>query len=123
MRCQRSYCSQIYFSLRIPPLSQDSDRAMPFSTAAAASAKKRVSQIETNEVAGTPRPAKIPRASDVTILDGPRPATQPRRLPASAPVTVCIYKISDCAGDVWDSFQGQELPMWQAQTVDRHNPP
>ena len=96
---------------------------MPFSTAAAASAKKRVSQTETNEVAGTPRPAKIPRASDVTILDGPRPATQPRRLPASAPVTVCIYKISDSAGDVWDTFQGQDLPLWQVQTVDGQTTP
>ena len=49
------------------------------------------------------------------VLDGPRPLATPRRLPASAPVSVCIYKISDHAGDVWDSFQDQDIPMWQIQ--------
>ena len=49
------------------------------------------------------------------VLDGPRPVATPRRLPASAPVSVCLYKITDSAGDVWDSFQGQDIPMWQIQ--------
>ena len=49
------------------------------------------------------------------VLDGPRPVATPRRLPASAPVSVCLYKISDQAGDVWDSFQDQDIPLWQIQ--------
>ena len=39
----------------------------------------------------------------------------PSRLPAVAPVVVCIYKISDSAGDVWDAYQEQEVPLWQCQ--------
>ena len=62
---------------------------------------------------GFPVPTVAPDLQ--TVLDGPRPVATPRRLPASAPVSVCIYKISDSAGDVWDSFQGQEIPMWQIQ--------
>ena len=62
---------------------------------------------------GFPVPTVAPDLQ--TVLDGPRPVATPRRLPASAPVSVCIYKISDSAGDVWDSFQGQDIPMWQIQ--------
>ena len=36
-------------------------------------------------------------------------------MPAVAPVVVCIYKISDRAGDVWDAYQEQEVPLWQCQ--------
>ena len=42
---------------------------------------------------------KVPRASEVTIIETPKPQ-QARRLPASAPVTVCMYKYTDDAGDV-----------------------
>ena len=59
---------------------------------------------------GFPVPTVAPDLQ--TVLDGPRPVATPRRLPASAPVSVCIYKISDSAGDIWDSFQGQDIPLW-----------
>ena len=41
---------------------------------------------------------QVPKANDVKIEDAPRPLQQPRRLPASGPVVVCIYKVTDDAG-------------------------
>jgi hypothetical protein len=43
--------------------------------------------------------AQVPKANDVKIEDAPRPLQQPRRLPASGPVVVCIYKVTDDAGE------------------------
>jgi hypothetical protein len=40
---------------------------------------------------------EIPKASKVTFTDAPKPQATPRRLPASAPVKVCIFKITDCS--------------------------
>lgn len=43
--------------------------------------------------------SQVPKANDVKIEDAPRPLQQPRRLPASGPVAVCIYKVTDDAGE------------------------
>ena len=85
---------------------------------------------------------EIPKASKVTFTDGPRPLSTPRRLPASAPVKVCLFKITDrrkqnlhvlssfilfcdfhrvCfhykddVGDVWDAFQDKGVALFQVQ--------
>ena len=55
------------------------------------------------------RSLKLPRASDISIEQGPRPTIpSSRRLPASAPVDVCVVKYTDCASDVWDLFKGDD---------------
>ena len=60
--------------------------------------------------------SKVPRASEVSVVEGPSPAQRlAGRLPAVAPVVCCIYKVTDCAGDVWDSYSDQSLPLWQVQ--------
>lgn len=62
------------------------------------------------------RAAKLPKAGDISIEQGPRPAQAPRRLPASAPVDVCMYRITDVAGDLWELFRDKEdLPLYQVQ--------
>ena len=60
--------------------------------------------------------AKLPRASDISVEQGPRPAQAPGRLPASAPVDVCVMKYTDQASDLWDMLQGQDdVPLYQIQ--------
>ena len=63
------------------------------------------------------RPAKLPRATDILVSEAPRPAAQTsRRLPASAPANVCIYRYTDQASDLWDLFHGKDdVPLFQVQ--------
>ena len=60
------------------------------------------------------RSLKLPRASDISIEQGPRPTIpSSRRLPASAPVDVCVVKYTDCASDLWDLFKGDDkIPVY-----------
>ena len=82
-----------------------------FSCALASAAKKREQEVG----AGASR-HKVPRAGDVVITEGPRPSAQPSgRSPTTAPVQVCLYKVTDTAGDVWEAYQEQEEPLWQVQ--------
>ena len=60
-------------------------------------------------------PYKIPKVSEITIEAGPKPATTPRRRPQIAPVQVCIYKYTEDAGDCWETFKGDNVPLWQVQ--------
>ena len=56
------------------------------------------------------------RQLDVQLVEGPTPLQRPpSRLPAVAPVVVCIYRVTDCAGDVWDKYLDQEVSLWQCQ--------
>lgn len=59
---------------------------------------------------------KIPRAGDVQIAET-RPATltTPRRLPTAAPVIVCICKVTDAAGDVWEAYNDRDHKLFQIQ--------
>ena len=52
--------------------------------------------------------AKVPKASELTLEQGPKAPQAARNLPATAPVVVCCYKITDCAGDLWEQFNGQD---------------
>ena len=62
------------------------------------------------------RAAKLPRAGDISVEQGPRPARAPRRLPANAPVDVCIYRYTDQASDLWDLFRDRNnVPLFQVQ--------
>jgi len=56
-------------------------------------AKRNISETTAAKTGST----EIPKASKVTFTDTPRPVQQaPRRLPTSAPVKVCLFKITDC---------------------------
>ena len=85
-----------------------------FSLAASTAGKKRASE----EVASTSQqtPPKVPKASELSIEAGPRPARGPQRLPESAPVVVPLYKVTDKAGDVWSQFEDvDDAALWQIQ--------
>ena len=60
-------------------------------------------------------PNKMPKASEITIEAPQKPSATPRRKPAVAPVQVCIYKFSSHAGDLWENFKDDDVPLWQIQ--------
>ena len=63
----------------------------------------------------SPSPAKagvIPKASQLAVEQS-RPAIQ-RKL-ASAPVVVCIYKVTDKAADAWSSITDTSAALFQIQ--------
>lgn len=37
------------------------------------------------------------------------------RLPAVAPLNICVYKITDRASDSWSAFEGASAKLWQIQ--------
>ena len=83
-----------------------------FTLSAACAGNKRSSE----QAALPPKPFKVPKASEVTLLEqAPRPQPSARNLPATAPVTVCMYKYTDQAGDVWEEFGGSNVALWQVQ--------
>ena len=67
------------------------------------------------EAAASGPPNKIPKVSEITIEAGPKPSATPRRRPQIAPVQICIYKYTNDAGDCWETFKGDNVPLWQVQ--------
>ena len=72
-----------------------------------------------NEGDAAPRSDKLPRASQISIEQGPRPMQAPKRLPVTAPVDVCIYRVTELASDLWDLLQGHDHALFQIQV--RHD--
>ena len=64
------------------------------------------------EASTSGRTAKLPKASEITVEQGPRPTQNVRRLPANAPVDVCIYKYTDQASDLWELYKDEETPLY-----------
>ena len=58
------------------------------------------------------RTAKLPKASEISVEQGPRPSQNVRRLPANAPVDVCIYKYIDQASDLWELCKDKDTPLY-----------
>ena len=61
------------------------------------------------------RPPKLPKASNISVEKGPRPVLAPRRLPMTAPVDVCIYRVTELASDLWDLLHGRDNALFQVQ--------
>ena len=78
-----------------------------------AAASRQATKRQPGEVPSEAPTAKVPRACDLTVETGPKPQQKPKRLPTSAPVNVCMYKVTDDAGDVWDRYPA--APLWQVQ--------
>ena len=56
-----------------------------------------------------------PRANEVVVTERVKPKQQAPRRPAVAPVNVCMYKVTDDAGDVWEAYAGANISLWQVQ--------
>jgi hypothetical protein len=100
------FCSNLILQLR-PFL--PASCAMPSKFTMPVAGAKRCTE------AGVPRPLKVPKANEITFEQGPKPRPYAGNLPLSAPVNVCLYKVTDQAGDVWDQFNGEDIALWQAQ--------
>ena len=85
-----------------------------FSLSKAASGSKETKRVAESAASGTP-PSNIPKVSEITIEAGPKPSAPLKRKPAVAPVVVCVYRYSADAGDCWESFKGDSVPLWQVQ--------
>ena len=64
-----------------------------------------------------PKKSKFRKVSQVVVETGPKPEKiSAKRLTPDAPVIVCIYKATDDAGCLWESYMGSEpKPLWQIQ--------
>ena len=80
-----------------------------------ASGAKECNKRPAEAAASGGSPYKIPKVSEITIEAGPKPSAAPRRRPQIAPVQVCIYKYTNDAGDCWETFKGDNVPLWQVQ--------
>lgn len=112
---------------------------MPFSIKAAATAAataKRPSEGSASEDSPAKRTNAAPLYANLTLMDAPK-RNAPQRLPATAPVILCIYKVrpldslracarslpprftntkvTDRAGDAWSNFEGTDAALYQVQ--------
>ena len=55
------------------------------------------------------------RQSDAALQNCPAPPKQkkPKVTPTSRRLDVCIYKVTDQAGNCWHRFRGSVVPLWQ----------
>ena len=53
---------------------------------------------------------KIPKVSQMQTAE-PRP----QRATTNAPVVICVYPVTDSAGDLWAKFKDTSDPLWQIQ--------
>ncbi len=57
---------------------------------------------------------KLPKLSSLAIQAGPRPQA-PKRLPMTADVEVCIYKVTDDAATLWEDVKETGFSLYQIQ--------
>jgi len=104
---------------------------MPKFSASAAVAPARPAKKASVEESGASASSQIatrtgrsvPKASDVVLIEqGPRPQRAPARLPTSAPVTVCVYLVTENAADVWPLYEGTQVSLWQIQVAHPARP-
>ena len=90
---------------------------MPFKLSAlmAQATEKRVGDSASPQQPA-PKKAKLPPAdSDMVALEGAPRKPAARRLPPTAPLNVCVFKVTDKAGDVWSAFDGVPAKLFQIQ--------
>ena len=58
---------------------------------------------------------KLPPFSDLVAIESTPKKPGAGRLPAVAPLNICVYKITDKAGDAWSQFENIPGKLWQIQ--------
>ena len=92
--------------------------AMPFkipTPLSQASGEKRASSAgEASSQAKKPK--SLPPLDDLVAMESATKKPNARRLPTTAPLNICVYKITDRAGDAWSQFEGvPSAKLWQVQ--------
>ena len=58
----------------------------------------------------------LPPMADLVAMESAPKKPGARRLPAVAPLNICVYKITDKAADAWSQFEGVPgAKRWQVQ--------
>ena len=57
---------------------------------------------------------KLPPLTDLVAVESPKKPGA-GRLPAVARLNICVYKISDKAGDAWSQYENIPSKLWQIQ--------
>ena len=74
-----------------------------FSIEKAVAGNKRT--LETPE-----RVRKIPKVSQMTPTEH-----RPQRHTTNGPVVICVYPVTDSAGDLWNQYKDTDEKLWQIQ--------
>ena len=100
--CSHFSSSVVLFALILPLIMADQQKKM-FSLEKAVAGNKRA--LETPE-----KVRKIPKVSQMTPTE-PRP----QRVTTNGPVVMCVYPVTDSAGDLWAQYKDTDEKLWQVQ--------
>ena len=92
---------------RRPPVIFISVAAMPFKMPARIENEKRaITDVASPQQQTALKKAKLPPAdSDLVALESAAKKPAARRLPATAPLNICVYKSTSKAGDIWSQLE------------------
>ena len=100
--CSHFSSSVVLFALILLVIMADQQKKM-FSLEKAVAGNKRA--LETPE-----KVRKIPKVSQMTPTE-PRP----QRVTTNGPVVMCVYPVTDSAGDLWAQYKDTDEKLWQGQ--------
>ena len=100
--CSHFSSSVVLFALILLLIMADQQKKM-FSLEKAVAGNKRA--LETPE-----KVRKIPKVSQMTPTE-PRP----QRVTTNGPVVICVYPVTDSAGDLWAQYKDTDEKLWQVQ--------
>ena len=100
--CSHFSSSVVLFALILLVIMADQQKKM-FSLEKAVAGNKRA--LETPE-----KVRKIPKVSQMTPTE-PRP----QRVTTNGPVVMCVYPVTDSAGDLWAQYKDTDEKLWQVQ--------
>ena len=95
--------SVVLFALILPLIMADQQKKM-FSLEKAVAGNKRALETTPEKL------RKIPKVSQMTPTE-PRP----QRVTTNGPVVMCVYSVTDSAGDLWAQYKDTDEKLWQVQ--------
>ena len=95
--------SVVLFALILPLIMADQQKKM-FSLEKAVAGNKRALETTPEKL------RKIPKVSQMTPTE-PRP----QRVTTNGPVVMCVYPVTDSAGDLWAQYKDTDEKLWQVQ--------
>ena len=98
-----SYFSSSVVILALPLLHTLAGQQKKFSIEKAVAGNKRT--LETPELV-----RKIPKVSQMTPTEH-----RPQRHTTNGPVVICVYPVTDSAGDLWNQYKDTDEKLWQIQ--------
>ena len=101
--CSHFSSSVVLFALILLVIMADQQKKM-FSLEKAVAGNKRALETTPEKL------RKIPKVSQMTPTE-PRP----QRVTTNGPVIICVYPVTDSAGDLWAQYKDTDERLWQIQ--------